>query len=194
MVIRVIPKSSAWDHAVSLDKHTIKSVPIGPNAQGYMQYDTEITVIGEEVFKLKYRSDFTKVESLANSVVAALQDKSFPKIHVVIPMPASKKRAQQPVYEVAKKVAEILGAFFTEDVLVKIKTTGAMKDLDSYDERVDALKGCFESRDRLTKGPWNIIVIDDLYDTGASLEAACTELRKYTNIKNISVVALTRRN
>jgi len=41
---------------------------------------------------------------------------------------------------VAKKVAEILGAFFTEDVLVKIKTTGAMKDLDSYDERVDALK------------------------------------------------------
>jgi len=194
MVIRVIPKSSAWDHAVSLDKHTIKSVPIGPNAQGYMQYDTERTVIGEEVFKLKYRSDFTKVESLANSVVAALQDKSFPKIHVVIPMHASKKRAQQPVYEVAKKVAEILGAFFTEDVLVKIKTTGAMKDLDSYDERVDALKGCFESRDRLTKGPWNIIVIDDLYDTGASLEAACTELRKYTNIKNISVVALTRRN
>lgn len=78
--------------------------------------------------------------------------------------------------------------------MVKIKTTGAMKDLDSYDERVDALKGCFESRDRLTKGPWNIIVIDDLYDTGASLEAACTELRKYTNIKNISVVALTRRN
>ena len=80
MVIRVIPKSSAWDHAVSLDKHTIKSVPIGPNAQGYMQYDTERTVIGEEVFKLKYRSDFTKVESLANSMVAALQDKSFPKI------------------------------------------------------------------------------------------------------------------
>lgn len=194
MVIKMIPKSSAWDHAVSLDKHIVKSVPIGPNAQGHMQFDTERTAIGEEVFQLKYRSDFTKVETLAQSVFAALQNNQFPQIHVVIPMPASKKRVQQPVYEVAKRVAEILGVFFTEDVLVKIKSTGVMKDLESYGERVDALKGCFESRDGLNKGLWNILVIDDLYDTGASLEAACTELRKYTNIKNISVVALTRRH
>lgn len=194
MVIKIIPKTSAWDHAVSLDKHIVKSVPIGPNAQGYMQFDTERTLIGEEVFRLKYRSDFTKVDSLAQAVIEALQDDMFPKIHVVVPMPASKKRAQQPVYEVAKKVAQILGVFYTEDVLVKIKSTGVMKDLESYGERVDALKGCFEARARLNAGPWNILVIDDLYDTGASLEAACTELRKYTNIKSISIVALTRRH
>ncbi|PAA00024.1 ComF family protein [Pseudomonas fragi] len=194
MVIQAIRNSSAWDHAVSLDKHIVKSVPIGHNQQGHMQFETERTVIGEEVFQLKYRSDFTKVESLAKSVIAALQDNKFPKIHVVIPMPASKTRERQPVYEVAKKVAETLGAFFTQEVLVKIKSTGAMKDLESYEERVAALAGCFESRDRINKGPWNILVIDDLYDTGASLEAACTELRKYTNIANISVVTLTRRH
>ncbi len=194
MVIKIIPKTDAWDHAVSLDKHIIKSVPIGPNAQGHMQFNTERTLIGEEVFQLKYRSDFTKVNSLAKFVFKALQDDIFPKIHVVIPMPASKRRGKQPVHEVAKKVAHILGAFFTENVLVKIKSTGAMKDLECYDERVDALKGCFEARDRLSAGPWNVLVIDDLYDTGATLEAACTELRKYNNIKSISIITLTRRH
>jgi predicted amidophosphoribosyltransferase len=193
MVIQLIRSSSAWDYAVSLDKHKIKSTPIGYNEQGYMQFVTERTIIGEAVFQLKYRSDFTKVELLAAHVVQALQNTMFPHIQVVIPMPASKKRERQPVHEVAESVANKLGVYFTQEILVKVKSTSAMKDLGSYQERVDALEGCFEYRDKITEGPWNVLVVDDLYDTGASIEAACTALRKYNNIASISVITLTRR-
>jgi len=193
MAIRAIPTTGAWDHAVSLDKHIVRSVPIGPNEYGHMQFDTERTDIGEAVFQLKYRSDFNKIDYLATLIVAALNSEKFPKVDVVIPMPASKKRERQPVSEVARKVAEILKVYCSEDTLIKVKSTGVMKDLGTYNERVAALSGCFEFRDKISKGPWNILMVDDLYDTGASLEAACTALRKYTNIKSISVVALTRR-
>lgn len=194
MVIREIPTNGEWDQAVSLDKHIVRSVPIGPNEYGHMQFDTERTEIGEAVFQLKYRSDFSKVEYLAGQIVTALNNQAFPKIEVVIPMPASKSRARQPVTEVARKVAELLNVYCSEGTLEKIKTTGVMKDLETYGERVAALDGCFEVRDRISKGPWNALVIDDLYDTGASLEAACTALRKYANIKNISAIAITRRH
>jgi predicted amidophosphoribosyltransferase len=194
MVILAIPDNSAWDQAVSLDKHIVRSIPIGENQYGHMQFDTERTEIGEAVFQLKYRSDFDKIDYLATQIIAALKNEKFQKIDIVIPMPASKVRERQPVTEVARKVAELLKSYCSEDTLIKVKSTGAMKDLATYDERVAALDGCFEVHDTITKGPWNVLVIDDLYDTGASLEAACTALRQYAHIKSISVIAMTRRH
>ncbi|WP_455894012.1 ComF family protein [Pseudomonas palmensis] len=194
MVIREIAENCAWDQAVSLDKHIIRSVPIGENQYGHMQFDTERTEIGEAVFQLKYRSDFTQIEYLATQIVAAINSEGFQKIDVVIPMPASRVRERQPVTEVARKVAELLNAHCSEDTLVKVKSTGVMKDLTTYDERVSALNGCFEVHDTINEGLWNVLVVDDLYDTGASLEAACSVLRNYANIKSISVIAMTRRH
>lgn len=194
MVIREIADNDAWDQAVSLDKHIVRSVPVGENQYGHMQFDTERTEIGEAVFQLKYRSDFTQIDYLAAQIVAAINSEDFQDINVVIPMPASKARARQPVTEVARKVAELLKVYCSEDTLVKVKSTGAMKDLTTYGERVAALNGCFEVHDTINKGPWNALVVDDLYDTGASLEAACTALRNYANIKSISVIAMTRRH
>lgn len=194
MVIRAIPTNGAWDQAVSLDKHSVRSVPIGENQYGHMQFETERTEIGEAVFQLKYRADFDKIDYLAAQIIAALNSGNFQKIDVVIPMPASKARTRQPVIEVTRKVAEILKVHCSEDTLVKIRSTGVMKDLATYDERVAALDGCFEVHDTISKGPWNVLVIDDLYDTGASLEAACAALRQHANIKSISVIAMTRRH
>ncbi|VVP25209.1 ComF family protein [Pseudomonas fluorescens] len=189
----IILGTGEWDHAVSLDKHTIKSTPIGPNEQGHMQFETERTAIGEAVFQLKYRSDFNQVDFLANAIVNALNS-GYPTINLVIPMPASKIRNRQPVYEIARRAASILDIDYSEEVLVKTKSTGMMKDLATHEERVAALTGCFESRNNLADGPWDVLVIDDLYDTGASLSAACNALRTCANIRSISAIALTRRH
>ena len=192
MVIIQIPSTGVWGYAVSLDKHKIRSVPIGENEYGHMQFDTQRTDIGEAVYQLKYRGDFAQVDFLARSIIEALQDNRFPKIHIVIPMPASKIRANQPVYAVASKVADMLGVVYSDSTLVKVKSTGAMKDLKSYDDKVAALEGCFVVKENLNDSNWNALIIDDLYDSGASIEAACTALKKYAKISNISVIILTR--
>lgn len=190
MTIQQLPPCLLWNYGISLDKHTISSTPIGHNEQGYMQFDTVRTAIGEAVFQLKYRDDFSQVETLARAVVTALAGRRF---DVVIPMPASRRRDRQPVHEVARRVAQLMGIAYQDQVLVKIWSTGMMKDLDGYQARVKALAGCFSVNDTL-RGPCDVLLIDDLFDTGASLQAACTALRECASIRSISVVALTRRH
>jgi predicted amidophosphoribosyltransferase len=189
MVIQPLPANPAWDCGISLDKHTISSTPIGPNEYGHMQFDTQRTAVGEAVFRLKYRDDYQQVGFLAQAVATALAGRRFDR---VIPMPASRQRTRQPVHEVARQVAALLGSTYTDEVLVKTWSTGMMKDLDGYEQRVKALAGCFSVNAPL-EASCDVLVLDDLFDTGASLQAACTALRECASIRGISVVALTRR-
>lgn len=190
MVIQFLPPSPAWDNGISLDKHTISSTPIGRNEAGYMQFDTVRTPIGEALFKLKYRDDFSQVDFLARSVASALEGRRF---DMLIPMPASKQRSRQPVHAVAQQVAQLLGCACNEQLLAKVWSTGMMKDVDGYAARAEALAGCFRVADTLTQSS-DVLVLDDLFDTGATLEAACTALRECASIRSISVVALTRKH
>lgn len=189
MDIRELPGNDAWDYGISLDKHVLYSVPVGENAQGYMQFETTRTAIGEAVFQLKYRDDYDLVDFLAESVAQAIQNVP---VDVVLPMPASRQRTRQPVHAVAERVAQLLELEYCDQTLIKHSSTVAMKDLATYEERCAALQGCFVTHDKLH--PCNILLLDDLFDTGASLEAACTALRGYASIRSIAVVTLTRRH
>lgn len=190
MLIQPLPAHAAWDHGISLDKHTVMSTPIGLNEYGHMQFETLRTDIGEALFQLKYRDDYRQVAYLAQSVAVALAGQRF---DLVIPMPASRQRAHQPVHMVARQVAVLLGSTYSDQLLLKTWSTGMMKDLTSYDERFKALAGCFMVNDTLQQ-PCDLLLLDDLFDTGASLEAACTALRECASIRSISLVALTRRH
>lgn len=183
-----------WNQGFSLDKHIVRSTPIGYNGYGHMQFDTLRTEVGESLFQLKYRGDLSQVRPLARAVVSNL-GRALAGVDFVSPMPASKIRQTQPVYEVACEVARLLGVPYVDNFIHKIKNTGSMKDLGGRAERVDALQGCFSINEgALNDGRWHVLLIDDLYDTGASLEAVCEAVRQSAKIWAVSVVALTRRH
>lgn len=183
-----------WNQGFSLDKHIVRSIPVGYNEYGHMQFDTLRTEVGESVFQLKYRSDLSQVGLLAQAVVSSLRH-ALTGVDFVSPMPASKVRQTQPVYEVAREVARLLSVSYVDNFIQKVKSTGGMKDLGGRAERVEALQGCFSINDSaLADGRWHVLLIDDLYDTGASLEAVCEAVRQSAKIGSVSVIALTRRN
>ncbi len=81
-----------WDLGYSLDKHTISSTPIGPNEWGHMQFDTIRSEVGEALFQLKYRSDFSQVAVIATQIYQSLS--RYFSVNLIIPMPASKQRTR----------------------------------------------------------------------------------------------------
>lgn len=86
-----------------------------------------------------------------------------------------------------------MGVPCLENVLVKTTQTAQMKDIALRGDRIAALCAAFVVNDVLADGQYDVLVIDDLYDTGSSLEAATIMLRQYNKIRNIFVATLTRK-
>jgi predicted amidophosphoribosyltransferase len=180
-----------WLDGWVLDKHTISSTFLGNDDHGHPQFETLRTEIGEATYLLKYRQDWTKVDILANALAEHIYPR-FQDVGLIVSMPPSRPRPRQPVPEVAAALGKIVKVPVFNNILYKSGAAIALKDLHSKEEKLTALKSTIQLNEAITNaGAWNALIIDDLYDSGASLEAACDALSRYKKIKDIYVAALT---
>lgn len=180
-----------WNAGYSLDKHTISSTFEGYDDNNHAIFNTVRTEVGEATYQLKYKRDWAKVTPLAQEICSKITPLFDRKIGFVVPMPASTVRDLQPVTEVAKAVAKLLNVPCFDEMLTK-KKGQSLKNLDTKDEKVKALEGSFSLNELITNdGKWNVLVVDDLFDSGATMEAACAKLRGYNKVNNIYVATLT---
>jgi predicted amidophosphoribosyltransferase len=183
-----------WDEGWVLDKHSASSVYTGDDVYGRPQFNTTRTEVGEATFQLKYRNDWTQAKPLAQ----ALAENIYPKLSQVgfiVPMPASSQRARQPVTEVTNELGALLKIPSFSNMLIKAKNGKSLKDLNTKDEKIDAIGNSFNVNDEISSdGRWNVLVVDDLFHTGASMEAACKVLRTYHKVGKIYIAALTWRS
>jgi predicted amidophosphoribosyltransferase len=192
MNVKIMKISGDWSDGLVLDWHVAHSEFLGHNQFGHPEYNTVRTEIGEALYQLKYRSDLTQIDTLAKTMADAIK-LNFPPVAFIVPMPPSKQRTVQPLLLLAKKVAEILGIPIFDNILLKIGTTPQMKDIGTREEKIQALMGCFQINDTITNdGKWDILIIDDLYSSGASLSAATMSISTYGKVNNVYVVAFSR--
>lgn len=193
MQVNIRQISGNWDLGYAMDKHIVSSTYTGDNEQGHPTFNTIRTDVGEAVFKLKYRADWTQVDPLAK----CLYDNAVPlfeNIGLIIPMAASNERPRQPVTAIAEALAAKMGNGMISFNQLLFKAPGgvSLKNLTTKAEKQEAVAGTFSYEDVIAEGgPYNALIIDDLYHTGASLEAACAALKSYNKINKIYVAALT---
>jgi predicted amidophosphoribosyltransferase len=182
-----------WDAGWVLDKHSVGSVCTGHNAYGHPVFETTRTEVGEATYHLKYRHDWAQAKPLAQ----AIADHIYPKlanVGFIVPMPASTQRSRQPVTEVANELGALVQVPVFDNVLLKAANGKSLKDLNTKDEKIEAIGDSLSVNDAITnEGQWNVLVVDNLFHTGASMEAACKVLRTYPKVRNIYVAALTWR-
>lgn len=183
-----------WDEGYVLDKHTLSSKYIGDNEHGHPQFETKRSEVGEALYQLKYRGDKAQAMPLATQVAKSIVPK-LGKVGLIVPMPASNARAWQPVNEVAKELSKLIDAPVFDNIIVKAAADAEakqLKDMAAKEEKEAALKGKFTVNDGIKNGgKWNALLLDDLFDTGASMEAVTAALRTYQKIGKIFVAALT---
>ena len=193
MKVNVREIHGPWRNGLSLDKHTLSSVYTGDNEYGHPTFDTTRTEIGECLYQLKYKHDYSQVPIIAYELSEAASS-AFGFISFVLPIPPSRPRGRQPVVEVSRQVAANLGVPCIENMLLKKERTEQMKNISSRDEKVEALCDKLYYKDVVADGQYDVLIIDDLYDTGATLEAATIVLRSYPKIRNIYVATITRKH
>ena len=181
-----------WDLGYSLDKHTLNSVFTGHNEQGHATFETTRSDTGEVLYQLKYKGQFQNVPLLGEQLYISLS-RAFSTASLIVPMPPSKMRVKQPVTEIAKDFANRMGIPCIENLLFKKHITAPIKDLGSQAQKIQTLKDVFAINDILgNAGVYDVLILDDFFDSGSSLEAATYTLRGYAKIRNVFTVTVTR--
>ena len=110
-------------------------------------------------------------------------------------MPASTPRARQPVTALAEQLGRLASTPVFDDIVLKnppAPDAVPLKNMHGREEKVEALKGRFGFHDSITnEGRWNALLFDDVFDTGATMDAVCAVLRQYRKINRIFVATIT---
>lgn len=142
------------------------------------------------IWTLKYRGRHSIAEILAQTMSDKLTEElseleSFDDFRnpVIIPIPLSVKRLRERGFNQAEKLATELVKINPElslvrNVLTKTKETQNQARIKDRDQRLKNLKGCFEIRNSELIKNRNIILIDDVSTTGATMLEAKRVLEK----------------
>jgi len=164
-----------WSEGFVLERqHTLSSTLIGHDSNGNPQFDTKRSELGELVYRLKNRSDRKALTPIAEAAVEFIRGWA-PKVDAIVPVPPSRKRAYQPVVEIAKAIGRLLSVPVDLSAIVKAKDTPELKNVFDFKERTTALQGAFKVSEKAVRGK-RILLVDDLYRSGATASIVATAL------------------
>jgi len=172
-----------WDKGYVLDVHIVSSTSKSEN-----DFETTRTELGELLYQLKYRGKY----EIAGEIISLIKPflRSFTElkdVNLVIPVPSSKRRDFQPVDELAMAISEYLCVEFSDEVLEKTSPL----QVKNMSKGTRNLKGSIDAKMKLDV-PSNILLVDDLYETGKTLKECVAVLKDDPNIDNIYVLAMTK--
>ena len=190
-LVAVSPKrlSGPWAAGYALDLHTLSSDLIGYDEYGHEVFDTKRSDIGELLFRLKYRSDKTVIRVITETAVEFVRSQAW-EIDLVIPVPPSSQRTFQPVPALAQAIAETLGVSCCTDCVVKVRETPKLKNVFGPSERLKLLGDAFAVSKTAMVGR-SVLLFDDLYRSGATLQAVSAALLENAQVNSLYVLTLT---
>lgn len=134
-------------------------------------------VIRKAIHHLKYQNDLTIGRYLAGLLKLVYQRTDW-EVDLVIPIPIGEQKKQERGYNQAERLAkpfsESLKIPFSSDALIRISEISSQVGLN-HEERRENVRQAFAARALLVKDQ-RILLIDDVFTSGATMEAAATEL------------------
>jgi predicted amidophosphoribosyltransferase len=179
-----------WRAGIVLDWHTVASQVIGQNEFGYPIFDNTRSEIGELLYQFKYRSDQNALQQIVGAAIEYLGDRVKGKIDVILPVPPSNP-TRTVTSQIARGLADGLHLEFSRTALTKNKNTSELKSVTDPEERKTALECAFNADKDQLKGK-SVLLVDDVYRSGATLSTATEVVAGQGKAKVVYVLAITR--
>lgn len=143
-----------------------------------VEYDEHIKGI---VHKLKYKNGRYLAYHMAEMMIDKLQKQGLEDIDLIVPTPLHKRRKRERGFNQAYLLAKYIGKGMDWNVdrknLIKIEETQSQNQL-SRDERKNNLKDVFYAVSKDVFKDKKILIIDDVYTTGSTMDACSKEILK----------------
>ncbi|RLC73008.1 MAG: ComF family protein [Chloroflexi bacterium] len=132
----------------------------------------------EAIIHLKYRNLKLLARPLAELLADYLAESQL-QFDVLVPVPLHPRRLRSRGYNqsalLAKNLSELIGVPLREDILFRLRDTPSQTSLGGPERRQN-VAGAFECREELEG--WEILLLDDVCTTGATLDACAVALKK----------------
>ncbi|MBZ1348595.1 MAG: hypothetical protein KYQ20_02475 [Candidatus Nealsonbacteria bacterium] len=110
------------------------------------------------------------------------ENNDFFENFVIIPIPLHNKRKKWRGFNQAEEIAKCLSLELKIPMLKKslrrVKNTKSQTETENHQERKDNVEGAFECFDDKPIKERNVLLIDDIYTSGATIEEAAKTLKK----------------
>jgi len=180
----------AWRQGYVLDYHTVSSGLLGHDQFGNPMFDTKRTEMGELLYRLKYKRDLKALDSLVEAAVDFVKGWQV-SFAAVVPVPPTRVRQVQPVFEVGDRLAGVFNLPIFKDFVQNVKKAKELKNVFDYNERIKLLDNAYQVRDQSLRGK-TVLLFDDLYRSGATLNAVTRVLYEQAQCSDVHALALTR--
>jgi len=215
MEINPQPLQGHWKEGFALDIHTLSSTPKEWKSTKKVReadivdgklvvverevpdevtkWDTTYTPIGLEMNHLKYWSELYRAERIGVCAADFLKQK-IPvwAINLILPIPPSDTtRNFQPVFEIVKHIGKLCNIAVDFQLLKKLKPTSQLKQITEPQARKDVLAGAFAIENN-SLADKNVLIFDDLYRSGETLNAVCDVIINQGKAKNVYVLTITK--
>lgn len=188
---RIKPRKirGSWVDGYALDLHSTGATFLGHNEFGHPEFQTHRTEMGELMYRLKYKRDEAALAEIAEAAEAFLRSWKV-ELSIIVPVPPSTLRRIQPVFRVAEEIGARLHVPVLKTSVRKRKATPALKDVYDFDERLRLLTDAFAVNRPEIEGH-RILLVDDLYRSGATLNAV-TDVLMSAGASIVYALALTQ--
>ncbi|HYH44694.1 MAG TPA: phosphoribosyltransferase family protein [Thermoanaerobaculia bacterium] len=178
----------AWADGYVLDLHSTGSTLLGHNEHGHPEFETHRTEMGELLYRLKYRGEASALTDILDTAEEFIRSWRV-RFSMIVPVPPTAVRRVQPIFQ----VADGLGSRLQVQVKKIKKSTQdreQLKNVYDFDERRRLLEGAFVVSRSEIEGE-RILLLDDLYRSGATLNAVAEALAE-AGAAAVFALALTK--
>lgn len=153
-------------------------------------YDSEVKKM---IWQMKYRNRAALASPLSELVIRYLENcKLDIENFLVIPIPASRERLRERGYNQAELIATRVADKFVLEMatttLVRQSHARPQAEVKGWRERKENISGCFGVAEPTLIAGRNIILIDDVHTSGATMSEAAHQLKDFGAKKIIGLV------